>query len=251
MRKRSRPLGTRSFLTLAIVCAFANPGWAADPAAPLFEYPELLVTPPASGRIEMEAKKENSRAWTAHLAMQASAATTIAAGIFALGDNGKDGSSKKIEEAGMVALGIGSGWLVTTLGMSVLYRPFSSGLDELGKLPAKSKQEQLTRERLAEEHIARASSLSRKLEWLSIATNALASANVAAAAEKEEMAQVVGGLGVVMSAAPLLFSYYWQEVHRYHEDYKKRVYGPVVEHTWLPRPDRAGLAPGIRLALYF
>jgi hypothetical protein len=73
-----------TFITHAVI--------AADSPKPNtdFEYPELMVAPSASDRLQLQAKSENSNRYTDHWAIQTSAATTLIAAILSGSDPGKE-----------------------------------------------------------------------------------------------------------------------------------------------------------------
>ena len=157
-----------------------------------YEYPELVVTPRASQRLQVEEKTEKSGAWTRYIPFQISAASTLYAGVSTMSDPGKPLSEKEKAEglepesksAGKVAMLIGGGWLGTTVAMSLLYRPYKKGMSVIAGMKAGSKREILARERAAEEYIQAPASLMRKLKWLSVLSNFAASGYAAGTAEE-------------------------------------------------------------------
>ena len=206
-----------------------------------FEYPELLVSPSASERLAAEARTEHKSRWSAHRAIQASALTTLMAGITSKGDPGKkttDGEEPGSKMAARAATYVGGFWLAGTAIMSATYTPYQSGLSGLKGLANASKKEKLAYERYAEEALYAPSRTAAVMKWASFVSNAGASAMVASNG-KNSMTKFMGGLGITGSLLPLLFEHQWNEVYRFQGEYKKRIYGPVasVNISVIPRGD--------------
>ncbi len=232
-----------------------------------FEYPELLVTPSASKRLKMEAAQEEKSVWTSHWPVQTSALMTLTAGVLGMGDAGNkndktDANGQKVKSdakpsvyyAGLAGIGVGTGWLVTTVLFSSSYRPYQTGQKEIGKLPDKDRKDALMKERFAEEYIEKPASIGSRLMWISVFTNFGTGVAIAASAGADET-KVAGGLAAVLAFTPLLFQYRWQQVMNYHEEYKKKIYGPLSDVRFSIDPiilvhDEA-LSPGVNLALSF
>ncbi len=196
-----------------------------------FEYPELLVTPLASDRVTEEANIEKSQKFTNHLPVQISALTTALAGVMAANAAGDIDKETKRDSAKYSALGaelVGFGWLGFTAVMSFTSSPYSSANTALKKMPAKSKREQLARERQAEEELEHTASTYNKIKWLSIASNFVVAGAVAGTSE-DQMVKTTAGFAGLAAFAPLLFPYRAETIWDQHQDYKKRIYGPLVD----------------------
>jgi len=194
-----------------------------------FSYPELLVVPKASERLQKEARLENSKAWTSHIPIQVSALVTLGSGMMAMNDSDKDKDKKDTAKgAGQFAVLVGGSWLSATVLTSALYRPYRSCYKTVKPSKPKNSTEQLAKERAAEECIDSPATLSKKANWLSFLTNAAASAYVASAAN-DDLTKAAGGAAILAAFAPIMFNYHWQDVKEYHNDYKKRIYGPIVQ----------------------
>ncbi|MCX6108813.1 MAG: hypothetical protein NTZ90_04315 [Proteobacteria bacterium] len=198
-----------------------------------FEYPELSVTPSASERLQLEAKSESAQPWTAHIPTQASALMTLFASTQAMHDPGRSKSQSGtplVQSVGLAGVLISLGWIGATAGLSASYRPYGAGVQDIKHLPAGSKREQLSRQRLAEESLEAPATLSRRLKWLSVVSNVTIAGLIAATAGND-MTKVVGGLAAGAAFAPLIFPEHWEDVGNAHQDYKKRIYGPVTSAT--------------------
>lgn len=209
---------------------------AAEPAprpGTEYEYPELLVAPSASERLSQEAKAEAKNSWRTHWTFESSAALTLIAGVLASSDPGKkdlaDGDTSMTKTASLAAYAIGGGWLATSVLLSTSYTPYQTGMHELGANRGTSKREQLAYERRAEESLYRPARISGVLKWTSFATNLLAGGFVAGTA-KNDTTKIAGGMAAIASLLPLMFEHPWTQTYRFQEDYKKRIYGPLVFH---------------------
>lgn len=216
-------------------------------AAPDFEYPELLVTPRTSERLEREANAEARGRWTVNLPIQVSAALTFTTALIHSGtlDVNRD-PNKRSALAGEV---VGGAWIVATVALSAFYRPYSSGWEEVGPMPARSKREQLSRERLAEEAIERPARLSRRLSILSAATNFAAAVYMANYSGKGTLGVPATIVSAIAAFVPIVFPYHWQTVANDQREYKKRIYGPIASAAVFPEPGTGRAAPGLALAL--
>lgn len=216
------------------------------------EYPELLVVPRASARLDMEAKRENTRAWTQHLPIQVSSLVTLAAGIqnYKTPDPSKDPDGK----AGLGGILVGAGWIGTTLAMSAWYRPYETSWKEMGTSSSKSTRDLLTRERLSEESLEAPARLGKRLMWISTLTNFGVSAYMATKATSSSLGQVTSFISCATAFAPLIFTYHWQRVASDHQQYKKRIYGPVaaISPFFIQDGPTAGrLASGVGFHIFY
>ena len=222
------------------------------------EYPELLVVPRASARLEMEAKRENARAWSQHIPIQVSALTTLAAGLICY--KNPDGSKDPDGKAGLGGMLVGATWIGATLAMSAWYRPYETSMKEVGvsksseRSPNGATRDLLTRERLSEEALEAPARLGQRLMWISAFSNAAISGYMVSKATGSSLGQVASLLSAVAAFTPVIFTYQWQRVAADHQQYKKRIYGPVAAVAPIFTQDGGDLnrfASGIGLHLFF
>lgn len=201
-----------------------------------YEYPELMVSPSASERLSQEAKNEAKNSWKAHWTLESSAILTVIAGVMASSDPGKksdlpDGETAMTKTASLAAFSIGGGWLALSAFLSTAYSPYTSGAQDVARTGrGTTKREQLAYERRAEEALYRPARISNVLKWASFATN-LAAGGLVVSSAKNDMTKIAGGVAVIGSLLPLMFEHPWSEAHRFQNDYKKRIYGPLVYHN--------------------
>ena len=219
-----------------------------------FEYPELLVSPKASERIKNEAIKEKTNRFVRHWPIQVSAVSTIIAGIIAQQAKVENTKVKNIDNvtidnAAKTAYLIGGGWLAITTAMSLLYNPYQDSISYLKTLPTKTKNDLLIKERHAEEILRFNSSLSWKLKILSSITNLAACVFVLKATEDTDDAnvKVAGGIGALLSVLPWIFPSRWEQVYSYHQEYKKKIYGPISQTTLLLNKDTKHITPAVTM----
>lgn len=214
-------------------------------------YPELQVSPRATERLQIEVKKEAQEKNSIHLPIQFSALMTLASGIYSQQtelpkDDDKFDKDENIR-AQRTAVSIGGAWLVGTWLMSEFYRPYQKATLEIKSLPNASMQDQLVRERIVEENFERAASLANKLTWFSIMTNFVASAYVSS--QTTDDARTFAAISALSAFSPLLFKYNWIYVNQYHQDYKKKIYAPVVG-SYLFKIDQK-ITPGLLVSWNF
>ncbi len=199
-----------------------------------YSYPELQVRPSASQRLTLEAKSEKSHSISEHSHIAIPSLLTLSAGILAMNDPGNDSEDSDtkptVQYAGMAGAASGLGWLAMTYYLSKNYHPYQGGLKDISKLPSGNKSQKLIKERLAEEHLRNAARVGRRVKWLSFSTNALTSLAIAGSSEKD-MTKLAGGAGFISSGVSLMFNYVWNDVYCRHEEYKKRIYGPIASSS--------------------
>ncbi len=219
------------------------------------DYPELSVVPRASVRLGNEALEENHHQWTTYLPLQVSALSTFCAGLLSNGNMG-NGDSR-----GTLGMVVGGTWLVTSVVLSLTYRPYQSIWKNVTGLKQSTIREQLTRERAAEEGIRRTADLGKKLEWLSIGSQFLTSVYLLSKSSPHNPSVSQGSVSstvqafqlaaVLFSIAPLIFPFYWNEVYEDQINYKKRIYAPVAGVLFFENPLTHQWTPGMSLAWQF
>lgn len=213
------------------------------------EYPELNVTPRATDRVTTEAGKEKNLRWNMHLPIQVSSLVTLIGAFQHKDKPTSDGSSSGAQ---MLGIAVGAGWLVGTLALSNFYMPYTFAYQETYRMSAKSQREQLTRERVAEQYIEDAATLGSRLKWMSVASNFTANIFMFINAKKEASSKSTNILGVIGSFAPLVFESRWEKVANEHNDYKKRIYGPVAALGLTPLNATASeVAPTVLLSFQY
>jgi hypothetical protein len=194
-------------------------------------YPELQVSPKASQRLLIEAKKEknNHPNLKRYAPALTSAVFTLSSSFYlssqvdSYGYNAtKASDANKVASTGML---VGASWIGILSYMAYKESPYRDGFVEVSKLPEKTKAQKITKERLAEEKITAAADWSQKVAFLSAATNLLASTAVVAYAKSD--VTLVAGLSALAAFAPYYFNNYWQSLSDRHQEYKKKIYGPV------------------------
>lgn len=240
----------KRFVALVVVLGFTVSAQAASPtASDSFEYPELLVTPKASERIEMEAKRETERRWATHLPLAIPGLMTFTAGLIQSGyvDTNQD-VDKRSPMAGIV---VGGGWLATSLILTLSSTPYGDAHTELQGMAKGTKREQLLRERMAEEALLRPARLASRLKWLSVLTNAAAATYMIAKAENGSFGRLVDGAALLVAFTPLIFKHSWQDAYTQQDAYKKRIYGPVASAGWTVAHVGGKAAPAFAFSLQF
>lgn len=213
-----------------------------------WDYPELLVTPKASERLEREAKLESRGQFRYYWPIQVPAMATLAAAGLMFG--GTDAKKDPDKQAALTGLGVGSGWLVATWLLSSQYRPYAGGVEEISAMPKGSPREQLARERAAEESIEEAARLGTRLRWLSLLTNLGASAYMASNAQSESAAQIGDIVSIALAFTPVIFTPRWNRIDREQQDYKKRIFAPLASTT-LIRTSASSVSPALALTWSF
>lgn len=239
-------------LSLSLMMAFTvTATWAQEKKDDLSQlsYPELEVTPLASERLEIEAKRERRMRWSEHWPIQVSSIALLAtAGSASASEGASQVRKDRIDDAVSQGQVIGGAWLVSTMVLSAAYMPYRRGYFETAKLPEKTTREKLTRERLAEEALYAPGKLGRKLEWFSLATQLYAS--IPFISEGDDETKTMGVISALAAFLPVVFEYRWSAIADQHREYKKKIYGPVGGPVLIPEQN-GRLAMGYGLSFRF
>ncbi len=219
---------------LALVLMLPLVSYAADEDR--LSYPELEVAPRATERVQMEAKKEAKGRWFVHMPVQASSLLTLIAANMAEEQSGlsvqaKNDFDERVENANYV----GGAWLFTSLVLAGSYKPYKRGFKELKGIKVKSRRDELTRERVAEEILYRPAKIAKALNILSTATQLYVSASLMEDATKETKA--IAGLAAIGALTPIIFEHPWIANAENHKLYKKKIYGPIAGPTLIRESD--------------
>lgn len=214
-----------------------------------FDYPELMVTPLASDRLQMEANNESRYQMGLHLPMQISSLTTLLAGILQTGgvDEGKD-PDKHSALSGII---VGSGFLAASFYFNIYHKPYTQGLSKIKSINGNSKKDRLTRERLAEEALQGAASTAKKLIWASAVFNLASNIYIKSNAEKNSSSDIASLAGIIAATAPIIFGQEWIRVNNEQIKYKKKIYGPISMNGILYEPSHRKWTPGFSMAFTF
>jgi hypothetical protein len=222
-------------LIIALICLSSLFYQAATAQSPTeknnaFVYPELQVSPRASERIAMESRTETKTRRTQLLPLQVSALATLLAGVSSPKPTDVDKQDRDdVKHSRQVAIGVGLAWLGFSVYFNEEYMPYTKANALLKTMPDKTPQEELIRERIAEENIEASSSLGKKMMWASVATNLAAAAYLGNNTANE--GQVYAAVAGLLAFAPVVFRDRWQIVNDYHQEYKKKIYGPITMPT--------------------
>ncbi len=243
----------RTIMVLALaILLIPNLGVAAEKDGINLDYPELMITPRASKRLQMEAAAENQHQWTQNIPIQVSALSTLAAGLVLNQENHpgfSNDQNNQAKSASSVAVVIGGGWLAASVLMNLNYQPYQTEWRQISTTPNGSKSEQLVRERLSEEAIHQTARLGRRLTWLSAFSN-LAASTFVMASSGDSGTKSLAGLAALAAFTPVIFNYHWSDVECEQESYRKRIYGPVVSSALFATPDHH-FAPALLASLEF
>ena len=228
------------FLALIILVSVSFNAIAASDIPLSLSYPELEVTPLASKRLEIEAKKEK-RSLRPYIPMFVSGFFVSAAAFSSLNTQEKNGHSRPVR--GAAAL-IGVSTMAYSAYLSANYQPYKKGQREIKGLPTSTKREQLIRERMAESSLSQASRRAKITRWissLSIIASGYAIGNTIPKQDGSSdnahkvFAYISGATGLLNLFLPT----HWERVWSEQKSYKRKIYGPIT--TIIPIKNGAGL----------
>ena len=201
------------------------------------QYPELLVVPKASKRLQLEMQNNKKSLFDGYSMYIGSTTATLISGIYSFAEMPKDNSNSKI----VASLTTAVGGLFTGLGcyLALLRNPYQDAYSSINKLPSKSTNNKLIRERLAEENIDRIASFNMRLRILTgIAQIAMGGA-IAATVQNNYAA----GITVVAGLFNMIFPHPSENVSSLQKSYKKKIYASITPAIVM---NGAGLMANIR-----
>jgi len=212
-------------------------------------YPELQVTPRASARIKLEIRAEAGHAWTSYMPVQISALSTLAAA--SMMGSSVDTEKDENEVSPKIGMVFGAAWLGATVWASMKYRPYRKSFSKYKKYPKKTKRQQLTFERLAEEELSSLRTLGKRIRWFSFVTNLVAAGYMQSSAKEDSDGQRVSGVAALLAFGPLFFNFHWEDVANEQDKYKKKIYAPVAMTPIIQDPFTLARATGVNLLFTF
>lgn len=234
---------------LRIVLLFSSILLSSHICAEDMSYPELQVTPRASDRVKLMAVEEKQNGLFFQMPFQISAASTLVAGLLQFGNVDEESDpDKKSPLAGII---IGAGWLGINYYLGHQYNIYQNTQSDVSKITGNSMRDQLTRERFAEEGMSQAARLGRKLKWMSVLSNVAANTYMISNTKKDSLSEVVNGVAILAALGPLFFETSWESAWRDQQNYKKKIYGPVVSVRTGVFSVGNNVAPGLGLNLKF
>lgn len=242
-----KPLAIITLFCSAFV-ASTTPSFAAQGE---LDYPELMVTPSASQRIELESKDERGRRFSNVLPLMASSAVLFIGGI--LQSSNTDLSKDSDKYGAKVGAFVGGTWLTIGALMAFTYDPYQSALTQINRLPTGSKQEKLAKERYAEQELYRASKIGNILAITHLATTVGTSIYMMSNAQSGSLSKVYPAFSIAAAFLPIVFKTRWQQVASQHEEYKKKIYGPIASAsaTLFQNSTTGRWTPGLVASLHF
>lgn len=208
-----------------------------------FDYPELMVTPLASKRIEMEAEEESDRQWTGWLAHMVPAAMTFTGGLLQV--SSVDLNSDPNRHSPLIGSLVGGSWLTIYTLLALYDTPYADAQKKLAAMPSKTKRQRLAKERFAEQALYRPAQLANLLAWSQLATQLGANIYLLSQSKNGSINSFFPALSIATTLLPLFFKTRWQDVANEHRMYRKRIYGPVVEGTFFTQRNSGQLTPGL------
>lgn len=204
------------------------------------DYPELMVVPRATDRLNMEVQNENNMSVFTLWPYQISALATLSSGLLQKGkykqETPTEQQKKDSDDASLAAIGIGGGWI----GLSLFYtlrRPYASSLPQIRAIKGSDKKSELMRERLAEEALENPAHVVNSLTYLSVGSNLMASIYVLSFSRQDQ--RVLPALSALLSFTPLIFQSRYSASYNKHLEYKKKIYAPIfgygVDHKLRPQ----------------
>jgi hypothetical protein len=215
------------------------------------EYPELQVIPRASQRLRIEAEEEDAFWFMTHWPIQVSGLATLYVGSTAKSQE-REGLSetqkKDFATTATIGQAVGAGWVVAGV-LFGMQRPYRTGLNKIAKYADNSPSSALLKERLAEEALERPARFMRAVRWASVLTNF--GINVAMASFMTDQGRLSAGVAATLAFLPLVFDDRTIVVYERHQEYKKKIYGPLTSTGVMYDSYSRSLVPSAMLAWSF
>jgi hypothetical protein len=224
-----------------------------------FEYPELQVVPRASERIKMEAARESEQIDKDLRFLSVPATFTLAAGALAYGNASINDNSTpaeitsqedKNDSNALAAMIVGGAWLGAYYYYKNNFRPYAQANSKLRKMKSRTKKDQLAKERIAEEALEDSAELMDRMKWFSIITIVGSNITLQGSTNSNE-SSLLSVIGLTTSIYSAFTASRWHRNHQKHEEYKKRVFGPITVNNLLIDPFSQRLSYGLALSASF
>jgi hypothetical protein len=215
-----------------------------------FDYPELMVSPSATNRLLMMAKKESSKKFFQPLAMQISATSTLVASFLTAGNMKELGTGEE-NNANTIGLIVGGGWLVFNYFQFNKKRYYSGAFNSVKKMPSKTKEQKLAKERIAEEALRDRAKTVKRFTWISAVTNLAAGILMADETKANTTALNINYLAAGISLLPFIFESEEVTAYETHKSYKKKIYAPLVQTKLFYDKGTKKYAPGVNVSYSF
>lgn len=250
LKKRLLLLVGLIFLTFEVSTAQSAESSGSEDLFKSIDYPELQVVPRASDRLSMEAERERDAGVLANWPIITSSALTLYAGLTLKGSYRlepplSDKDKLAADDAALVGQIVGASGIAIAVGLPLL-NSYGNHLARIRAIKGNDRRAQLLRERLAEEVIEKQARLMNIVRWSSVAANFLASSSMSGRAEesKAKYAQI----SALVAFLPVFFPPKQIDVHRKQEEYKKKIYSPVVSFDFIPQREVGKLLPTFTLS---
>jgi hypothetical protein len=192
----------------------------------------------------METQNEREYGWIAFWSYQVSSIATFMAGNRLRGnykDNvTTDQEKKDSDNVAMTAMAVGVGGL----GLSIFLIKmdlYGDGFKRVKAVKVTDKRSDLLRERLAEEALEKPAHLINMLTTVSVVTNL--AANVAVATQANGDVRAYAAVGAVASFLPWMFENRYVDNWRKQQEYKRKIYTPLISYDWYFNPSNQKLQP--------
>lgn len=213
------------------------------------EYPELQVVPRASERLLNEARFEKELKYLYQWTYFASGSTTLLASLMVSSnynpDYNDDSESillKEKKNAVMFSQAVGLSWIALAYYLSE-QSFYNNGYQLMRKIRGNGndKRSDLLQERISEEILENAYDINNKLTTISVTTNSLAGLWLLTHADS--VSRPYAAISFFSSFLPLLFPVRYIEVFEKQQEYKKKIYSPLVYLDYKPNLVTSQLSP--------
>ncbi len=194
------------------------------------DYPELQVVPRASERLQMDGVTESRDGYMMFWPFLAASGTTMIVALmyknhFKPGSENDESYRSNADFKVNAAAGLSAAWFAATYFISAS-EPYNSALYKINQVKGKDKKSMLLRERLAEEAMQKPADLVKMLAYGSAITNFAAAASLLDTVSSDY--NIYAGIAMLTSFLPLIFKNKYQENFEKHNEYKRKIYAPVV-----------------------
>ena len=217
-------------------------------------YPELLVVPKASERLQMEADREKNEILNGYELYLASVGVTMLSGVFS--QLNKDSRNPDNEKVNYLTMGVGAAFSGVAAYLALSGTPYLNADKLIKKMPADNEKLQLIKERIAEERIDEIARFNKRLRYFtSFAQIGLGIALMATSSVedhdedsdthrdiKNTNSIYAGGANIAAALFNIFLCHPSETVSGKQKEYKKKIYTYLLPAVY---KDGAGLIAGI------
>jgi hypothetical protein len=238
----------KKLFLIVLVVLFASPFYLFS--ANKNSYPELLVVPKASERLELQARLEREDILRGYSIYLASTSVTMLSGVLShLNSDSRNPDNRKVN---YLTIGVGAAFTGVAGYLALSSTPYLNAAIMVKKLPAGNEKYQLIKERIAEERIDEIARFNKRLRYftgfaqIGLGIALMATSRVELDESDKEIKNnnsiYAGGANIAAALFNMFICHPSETISKKQKEYKKKIFTYILPSVY---KDGAGLIAGI------